>query len=87
MIIGVYVKSSPEPVFSTIPLNNLTKGANIKEALKVMKITRKNFARGIISVTDLETGLKLSFSFENYDNFERMLWYIRQKLKKERKKF
>ncbi|RLF98640.1 hypothetical protein DRN58_06575 [Thermococci archaeon] len=86
MLIGVYRKASPEPVFSTINEKNLLKGKNIKEALQIMNITEKNFSHGSISVTDAETGLKLSYNFDNYETFLEYMWYIRQKMLKKKER-
>jgi len=61
-------------------------GKNIKDALRRLGVTPDNFVRGSVYVTDKDENIQLSFPFNNYEEFEREAWYIRQKLRKKSKK-
>ncbi len=82
MRIWVTLKWDPEPVHKNISTMDLIAGKNIKEALKKLNITEDNFIRAHITIIDKETNIKLSFTYDRYDRFLDLMWYIRNKLKK-----
>lgn len=71
-----------EPSTMCIEPEELLYGKNIKDALRRLGVTPNNFVEGIVYVTDKDENLELSFPFNDYDDFEKEAWYIRQKLKK-----
>ena len=85
MIVGVYLENYPEPAYRTIPLNQLTQGRTIKDALKRLGITENRFVSGIITVIDRDTGIQMTFQYKEFDEFVNALWRVRSKLKKLKK--
>lgn len=85
----VYVEIWPEefeePKNIWLYPEDLLDGENIREVLKKRNITEKDFNRATVHVHDKETDLKLSFPFLTYKDFERIVWYLRQRLLKKKK--
>jgi len=86
MRVGVYVKGSIESIYREIDTSKILKGKNIDEALKRLRINESNFIQGFVEVTDKETEITLKFPQNDFKNFIKTLWYVRQKLLKSTQK-
>lgn len=92
MRIGVYLQNEGdiEPQYVELDINSLLSGRSIWEAefrnilgFRV-GITEDNFVRGFVEVEDCETGISLTFTYTDFKEFMRELWFIRQKLRRTR---
>ena len=85
MRVGVYIRGGIEDLYRDVDISKLTCGSSIREALKQLGITSSNFSRGFLELTDKETEITVKFPYKDYLEFERVLWYIRQKMLKKRR--
>lgn len=84
--VEIWPEEFEEPKNIWLYPEDLIEGENIREVLKKRNITKKDFTRAAVRVHDKETDLKLSFPLKTYKDFERTVWYLRQRLLKKKKK-
>jgi len=78
-------KGGIEPITNCFDPEMLLKGRNIKDALKKLGITPKDFVHGTIIIHDKEEDIDVRIPLREYSEFERYAWYIRQKLRQKEK--